>query len=169
MIRNLCCVFVAAVAGLAVAPSAGQEAATERVANRPKVPGTLRLHVRERKETPPGSKQFKVVERTQDWEVSKTAIIVIDAWDGHFCRSAAQRLGVMVPRMNQVLTAARNHGVMVIFAPSGVVNMYANLPNRKRMQQAPAAKAPAGWAFEKWCNLDPLARAAAAGRYEQVR
>ncbi len=155
MIRNLCCVVVAASACLVAAPLAGQDAATERIPNRPKVAGTLRLHVRERKETAPGSKQFKVVERTLDWEVSKTAIIVIDAWDGHFCRSAAQRLGVMVPRMNQVLTAARNHGVMIIFAPSGVVNMYADLPNRKRMQQAPAAKAPAGWAFDKWCDLDP--------------
>jgi nicotinamidase-related amidase len=155
MIRNLCYVLVLTIAGLAVVPAAGQEAATERIPNRPKVPGLMRLHLRERKETAPGSKQFKVVERTVDWEVSKTAIIVIDCWDGHYCRSAAQRLGVMVPRMNQALTAARNHGVMVIFAPSGVVHMYADLPNRKRMQQAPAAKAPAGWAFEKWCDLDP--------------
>ncbi len=155
MIRQLCYVLILSIAGLAVAPAAGQDAAAERNANRPKVPGMMRLHLRERKETPPGSKQFKAVERTVDWDVSKTAIIVIDAWDGHYCRLAAQRLGVMVPRMNQVLTAARNHGVMIIFAPSGVVHMYADLSNRKRVQQAPTAKAPAGWAFEKWCDLDP--------------
>lgn len=154
MIVNIPSLLSFAIAVAVAAPPAAEQAA-ERVANRPKVPGTLRLHLRERKETSPGSKQFKIVERTADWEVAKTAVIVIDAWDGHYCRSAAQRLGVMVPRMNQVLTAARNHGVMIIFAPSGVVHMVADLPNRKRMQQAPAAKAPAGWAFEKWCDLDP--------------
>ena len=141
------------LAGMAV-PLAAQDAAPEAVPKRPKVPGTLRLHLRERKETAPGSKQFKLVERTVDWDVGKTAIIIVDMWDGHYCRSAAQRLGVMVPPMNRVMTAARNHGVMIIHAPSGVVHMYADTPYRKRMQQAPAAKLPAGFS-NKWCNLDP--------------
>jgi nicotinamidase-related amidase len=114
----------------------------------------LRLHLRERPETAPGSKEFKVAERTVDWEVAKTAIIIIDVWDGHYCRSAAQRIGVMVPRMNEAVTAARNHGVMIIHAPSGVVDMYADTPYRQRMKQAPAAKGPEGWAFNKWCDLD---------------
>jgi nicotinamidase-related amidase len=115
----------------------------------------MRLHLRERKETAPGSKEFKVVERDVEWEVSKTVIIVIDMWDGHYCRSAAQRVGVMAPRMNHVITAARNHGVMIIHAPSGTVNMYADTPYRKRMQQTPAAKPPEGTELNKWCDLDP--------------
>ena len=123
--------------------------------NRPKVAGRLRLHLRQRKQSPPGNKQFQVVERPVDWEVSQTAIIIVDTWDGHYCRSAAQRLGIMVPRMNEVITAARSQGVMIIHAPSGVVDMYADTPYRKRMQQAPAAKAPAGLVSNKWCNLDP--------------
>ena len=136
-------------------PLVAQEAALEKLPNRPKVPGRLRLNLRERKETAPGSKQFQVVERTVEWEVSKTAIIVVDMWDDHYCRSAAQRVGVMVPRMNRVLTAARNHGVMIIHAPSGTMNMYADTPHRKRMEQAPEAEPPEGWAFNKWCDLDP--------------
>ncbi len=134
---------------------AAEEVATETLPNRPKLPGVMRLHLRERTEAAPGSKEFKVVERTVDWEVSQTAIIVIDMWDGHYCRSAAQRVGVMVPRMNRVLTAARNHGVMIVHAPSGTVNMYADTPYRKRMQQTPAAKPPEGWDFKKWRDLDP--------------
>ena len=51
----------------------------------------------------------------------------------------------MVPRMNEVITAARSQGVMIIHAPSGVVDMYADTPYRKRMQQAPAAKALPAW------------------------
>ena len=142
------------VIALAV-PLAAQEVATESIPNRPKLPGVLRLHLRERKEAAADSEVFKVVERTVDWEVSKTAIIVIDMWDGHYCRSAAQRVGVMAPRMNRVLTAARNHGVMIIHAPSGTVSMYADTPYRKRMQQTPAAEPPEGWDFKKWRDLDP--------------
>jgi len=136
-------------------PLAAKEAPGEAIPNRPKLPGLMRLHLRERKETAPGSKEFKVVERTVDWEVSKTAVIVVDMWDGHYCRSAAQRVGVMVPRMNRAITAARNHGVMIIHAPSGTVDMYADTSYRKRMQQAPAAKPPQGWEFNKWLDLDP--------------
>jgi nicotinamidase-related amidase len=61
----------------------------------------------------------------------------------------------MAPEMNRVVTAARNHGVMVIHAPSGVVDLYADTLYRKRMMQAPPAKAPAGWKFNQWRNLEP--------------
>lgn len=120
------------------------------IANRPKLPGTLRLNLRERKEV---KGTVEVVERAVEWKVSETAIIVCDMWDDHYCKSAAQRVGVMAPRMNAVLTAARDHGVMVIHAPSGTVDIYADTPYRKRMQQAKAAKPPV--AIGAWCNLDP--------------
>src|SRR5438270_12715652 len=102
----------------AAAPLAGQRAEEPRVPNRPKVAGRLKLHLRERKDGKP-------VERTAEWEVAKTAIIVCDMWDDHYCKSAAQRVGVMALRMNAVLTAARERGVMIIHAPSGTVDMYA--------------------------------------------
>ena len=82
--------------------------------NRPAVPGILRLHVQERREDPPGSGQLKVVARTVDWKVAETAIIVCDMWDDHHCKLAAQRVSLMAPRMNQVLWAARDRGVMII-------------------------------------------------------
>ncbi|NLX95893.1 MAG: cysteine hydrolase [Rhodopirellula sp.] len=147
--------FASILAVLISSHLAAQEPVAEPLTNRPKIPGVLRLNLRERKETAPASKDFKVVERTADWEVSQTAVIVIDMWDGHYCRSAAQRVGVMVPKMNAVITALRNHGVMIIHAPSGVVDMYADTPYRKRMQQAPVAKPPANWDFAKWRDLDP--------------
>jgi nicotinamidase-related amidase len=136
------------------APIGGQKADEQpRAANRPKVPGLLRLNLRERKETAPGSRQYKAVERAVEWEVAKTVIIVCDMWDDHYCKSAAQRVGVMVPRMNAVLTAARGHGVMIIHAPSGTVDMYAGTPYRLRMQQAARSKPP--FPVGKWCDLDP--------------
>src|SRR5437016_4961552 len=110
----------------------------QRNVNRPKVPGTLRLHLRERREEPKGSGQVKVVERTADWQVSETAIIICDMWDDHFCKMAAHRVGVMAPRMNHVLSAARDRGIMIIHAPSGTMHMYAGTPYRRRLEQAKA-------------------------------
>lgn len=124
-----------------------------RIENRPKVPGKLRLNMRERREEPKGSGKIKVSERTVDWEVAETAIIVCDMWDDHHCKIAAQRVGVMAPRMNQVLTAARDRGVMIIFAPSETMNIYAGSTYRKRMEQAKLAKPPAPIA--KRCDRDP--------------
>src|SRR4051812_47935512 len=131
------------------------EPVSDHLPNRPKVPGTLRLNLRERKETAPGSKEFKVVERTVDWDVMKTAVIIVDMWDNHYCRMAAERLGVMVPRMNAATSAARSLGVQIIHAPSGVTYLYANTPYRKRMQQAPFAKMPGGWNPSQRCGIDP--------------
>jgi nicotinamidase-related amidase len=123
----------------------------ETVPNRPKVAGKLRLNMQERKEKAPG--KFEVVKKTVDWEVSETAIIICDMWDDHYCKSAAQRVGVMAPTMNKVITAARNHGVMIIHAPSGTVKEYADTPYRKRMQEAKPSKPPV--AIASWCHLDP--------------
>lgn len=142
-----------ALAGVAVAELTSGDKTPDVIANRPRVAGKLRLKMRERKETEPGSKQYQARERVADWEVSETAIIICDMWDDHYCKSAAQRVKDMAPRMNQVLTAARNHGVMIIHAPSGTVKEYASTPHRKRMAQAKLAKPPVPIAA--WCHLDP--------------
>jgi nicotinamidase-related amidase len=144
-----------ALAGLVLltplAPVVTGDRPAEPVANRPRVPGKLRLRLRERPKAPGG--QFRAVERTADWDVAETAVIVCDMWDDHYCKSAAQRVGALVPRMNQVLTAARGHGVMVIHGPSGTMDFYAGTPYRRRMQQAKPAKPPVPIAA--WCHLDP--------------
>lgn len=130
----------------------GQKNETQ-IANRPKVPGKLHLNLRERREDPKGSGLVKAALRTVDWNVAETAIIVCDMWDDHHCKIAAQRVGVMAPRMNQVLTAARDRGVMIIFAPSETMNIYAGTPYRTRMEQARLATPPVPIA--RRCDRDP--------------
>ena len=118
--------------------------------------GDLRMHLRSRQETTPGSKEWQAIERSADWKASETAIIICDMWNDHFCVSAAQRVGVMAPRMNRVLTAARAAGVLVIHAPSGVTEAYADTAQRKRMQSAAPVKPPIPLdKLTKWCYLDP--------------
>jgi nicotinamidase-related amidase len=123
------------------------------IPNRPKVAGKFRLTLRERKPNPAKKDQFDIRERAIEWDVSKTAIIVCDMWDDHYCKSAAERVGVMAPRMNAVLSAARAHGVQIVHAPSGTIYIYADTPQRKRVERAKAAKPPAP--IQSWCNLDP--------------
>ena len=78
MKRGIPCALTLGIALLIAWPTVAQEAAKEPVHNRPKVPGTLRLHVRERKESSPGSKQFKVVERTVANAETSERICVLD-------------------------------------------------------------------------------------------
>lgn len=108
----------------------------ERVPNRPRVPGMLQLTQRLRVETPPGSGNWAVEERVVQWHAADTAIIICDMWDGHYVEQAAHRVAVMAPRVNEVISAARDRGVMIIHAPSGVLDQYADTPFRRRMQQA---------------------------------
>lgn len=111
-------------------------AQTPKLPNRPKVPGTLKLQTRRR------AKDGGITERTVEWPVARTAIIICDMWDAHTCSLSAQRVAAMAPRMNQVVNAARAHGVMIIHAPSDVMKFYEGTPFRQRMQQAPAAVSP---------------------------
>ena len=76
------------------------------------------------------------------WKPEKTAIIVCDMWDDHWCKSASRRVGEMAPALNAMLKAARAKGIFIIHAPSSVVDFYKNTPQRKLAQNAPFAKAP---------------------------
>lgn len=143
--------FVAVAAALfLVMPTVVGDKTAERVPNRPRVLGKLRLHLREHKKV---DGDFKLVERAVDWDVMETAVIVCDMWDDIYCQAAKRRINVMVPRMNEVLSHARDQGVQVIHAPSGTMDLYVGTPQRTRMQQAKLAKPPV--AIAGWCYLDP--------------
>ena len=58
------------------------------------------------------------------WLTNQTAIIVVDMWDTHWCRSMASRVEALVEDMVSVLAAARRRGIQVIFAPAEVHNFY---------------------------------------------
>jgi nicotinamidase-related amidase len=123
------------------------------IPNRPVVPGTLRLHLRERKETAPKSGKFEVVERETDWRVSETAIIICDMWEDHPCQMSAFRVDAMAPDMNLVVSAARSLGAQIIHAPSSGIPFYEATQQRQRIKVAPVVKPPVP--IESWCYLDP--------------
>jgi nicotinamidase-related amidase len=98
--------------------------------------------------------------RNVAWDPKKTAFIICDMWDDHWCKGAAKRVGELAGPMNRMLAEARRRGVFVIHAPSTCTGFYTDTPARVRAQQAPMAKAPAPLSEKerwgtKWCWPDP--------------
>ncbi|HET6325479.1 MAG TPA: isochorismatase family protein [Planctomycetaceae bacterium] len=112
----------------------------------------LSLHARTRVETKPGSGHFNAVTKALAWDPARTAIIVCDMWNQHWCNDATKRVAEMAPRMNEVLIAARNRGVLIIHCPSNTMKFYEGTEQRERARRAvPIATKVA---LRKNCNLD---------------
>jgi nicotinamidase-related amidase len=116
----------------------------------PAVPGKLAINWR-RRETK--GEAFRTVAETVKWNASETAIIICDMWSDHPCQMAAMRVARMAPKMNEVVSLARDHGVAIIHAPSSGMKHYENTPFRQRAKDAEPAKPPVP--IESWCYHNP--------------
>src|SRR4051794_32554093 len=81
-------------------------------------------------------------EKIAQWDTSKTALVVCDMWDDHWCKSAARRVGELAGPLNETIKAARARGIFVIHSPSTCVDFYKDTPQRKRAQAAPFKATP---------------------------
>jgi nicotinamidase-related amidase len=90
----------------------------------------------------------KVMIEMAKLDPKKTAIVVVDMWDRHWCKTYTARVGNLVPRMNQTLEAARKLGIQVVWTPSDVVSFYKDHPARKAMRAIPAHAVPATTSFD---------------------
>ena len=115
-------------------------------------PQTLKLHARHRQAVAGNTNQFKTVDETLDWDPRKTAIVVCDMWNEHWCKGATRRVGEMAPRMNEVLKAARARGVFIIHCPSDTMKHYEGRLERKLAQAAP--KVTPVVPLQDWCHLN---------------
>lgn len=125
----------------------------------------LQLNFRTQVETEEDSGKYHSISSPNEWRPEQTAIVICDMWNDHFCRNAARRVGEMAPRMNEVITKAREQGVLIIHAPSGCMDKYADTPQRKLAQSAP--KVETGQALGSWCYLDPTTEAQMPVRIDQ--
>jgi nicotinamidase-related amidase/type 1 glutamine amidotransferase len=82
------------------------------------------------------------VSRKVTIDPGKTAVVVVDMWDRHWCKTYTARVANMVPRMNRTLTAARKLGIQVVHAPSDVIGFYKDHPRRAAMLAIKACPAP---------------------------
>jgi nicotinamidase-related amidase len=142
VLRMYLALYPLAVAGLAVAALAASADAPE--------PAPMKLTLRSRAAAP-GKEPVAPTERKVEWNPKKTAIIVCDMWDRHWCKSAEARVGELAGPMNEMLKAARAQGAFIIHAPSTCTAFYKDTPQRKRAQNAPFAKTPGALATsERW-------------------
>lgn len=102
----------------------------------------LRLPLRSRVESPANSGKWTVSETTATLDPARTAVVVCDMWDRHWCRGATERVNAMVPRMNHTLVALRSHGVLIIHAPSDTMEFYKDAPQRRAILDLPRVEAP---------------------------
>jgi nicotinamidase-related amidase len=117
----------------------------------------LQLTLRSRKEAEAGKGAWQVVETRAAWDEKRTAAVVCDMWDRHWCKGATSRVGEMAPRMNDLLVALRRHGALIVHCPSDTMKSYADHPGRKLALDAP--KAETAVPLQGWCKLDPAREA----------
>jgi nicotinamidase-related amidase len=97
----------------------------------------LDLSLRRLKEVAPGTDQWRVEQTPAHWNPAQTAVVICDMWDKHWCKGATERVAEMAPRMNGVISALRNRGVLIIHAPSDTMAYYQGQPGRLLAQSAP--------------------------------
>ena len=137
---------VVGIGGLAWAVAASARAKPEGQAGEPLV-----LNARLRATETTG---WVLKEETLRWDPARTALIICDMWDKHWCQGATRRVGELAPAMNRAVAAARAKGVLIIHAPSSCMDTYKDHPARKRAQSAPrAANLPND--ISGWCRSIP--------------
>ena len=98
---------------------------------------TLELRQRRLVKSEPNAGAWQQVEITVRWTPSRTAVVICDMWNQHWCQSATARVSEMAPRMNQVVTELRRRGAFIIHCPSDTMSFYQDHPGRKLAQSAP--------------------------------
>ncbi|MDR2374869.1 MAG: cysteine hydrolase [Treponema sp.] len=89
-----------------------------------------------------GYSRWCVQEEALQVAPGKTALIVVDMWDRHWCTGATSRCGVLAVKINDAVQRARNRGLLIVHAPSDTMDFYHEHPARIRFLEA--AKTPAG-------------------------
>ncbi|MDP6408818.1 MAG: hypothetical protein QGI46_05535 [Planctomycetota bacterium] len=147
------------------APGGSEEARMARL--REGTEGTdgaeLRLHARRRVAL--GGAEARAREELLRWEPTRTALVICDMWDDHWCAGAARRVAEMAGAVNEMAAAARARGVAILHAPSSVVAFYDGTPQRERARAARFAPTPRPLSTDErwgttWCWPDPAREAA---------
>lgn len=92
------------------------------------------------------------------WKAATLAVVICDMWDTTQCTSAAARVVEMAPRVNDVAAGLRRQGALIVHAPAGCMDYYADTPARQRAQRAPRVQSHAriGWNDRDETRESPL-------------
>jgi len=102
----------------------------------------ITVNLRSRVEAFKGTGEWREVHLQETLPAEKTAVIVCDMWDKHWCRGATGRVNSLVQKMEPFLEAARKQSIQIIHAPSETMTFYQNAPQRQRMLALPKIEPP---------------------------
>src|SRR5262245_42736802 len=97
----------------------------------------LDLTLRRLVEQPQGSGRWQVSKQAARWDSARTAVVICDMWDQHWCKGATARVAEMAPRINKTVAKLRKRGVLIIHCPSETMKFYEGSAGRKLAQSAP--------------------------------
>jgi nicotinamidase-related amidase len=100
------------------------------------------LVLRSRLEAFKGSGDRQPVSIEFNLPVSKTALILCDMWDRHWCDTASQRVDALAKKISPVVDMAREKGILIIHAPSDTMDFYKTNPARLNILQFPVVQPP---------------------------
>ena len=78
----------------------------------------------------------------QKLDPAKMGVVLVDWWNFHWCKTAAERVACLTPRINRALDGARALGMQVFLCPTDVADSYAGTPQRERAVAASLAPVP---------------------------
>lgn len=87
--------------------------------------------------------QWRAEIQQAHWPPAQTALLLCDVWDLHWSRGANLRLASLLPRMDMVISQAREEGALIVHAPSDTMDFYPEHPARQRALEAPPVEPPA--------------------------
>ena len=100
------------------------------------------LGLRSRVETHKGSGIWREVSVQRPIAPSRSAVLVCDVWDAHWCRTAAKRSALLAGRSDELLRDARSAGARIVHSPSDTLERYESTPQRQRMRSLPPVEPP---------------------------
>ncbi|MFN5422709.1 MAG: ThuA domain-containing protein [bacterium] len=100
---------------------------------------TLAISMEKRKAADSGGGVI-ISNEIQQWNANETAIVICDMWDQHWCKGATERVADMATHMNNVISIAREKGVLIVHAPSDCLDAYKDHPARKTVEKLKTKK-----------------------------
>jgi nicotinamidase-related amidase len=100
------------------------------------------IALRSRVEAFKGSGDWLEVQIGYRLDPARTAIVLCDMWDRHWCSGANGRVAVLAEKMQIVVEAARTKGILIIHAPSDTMDFYKDYPQRQAILRIPRTEPP---------------------------
>lgn len=101
----------------------------------------MKISLQQRVPSDLDTEAYILISKTGEWNSEETAIIICDMWDKHWCKGATNRVAEMAPVMNDVISKARDRGILIVHAPSDCIEYYKDHPARKLAQKYKNKKA----------------------------